>query len=184
MAIRACWTLEQATHYSSKTLPFAFVVAQECEEPYVDRETGEEKVRTRQYYALDDVETYLSVMDQIPHCHEVVYPRILTNTETPLQQGRIVFDIDVDSYLYKDQFVHDSFNHDLWDCISQTLMEYYEGVDMDKVIPIWFHTPYKNKLSLHLVLYGTYLCSDWVAQLQSFYRILFLVTAKHPKLKC
>ena len=58
------YTLDRAKKHKSKTKPFPFIIAHECDKQYRDKTTGEMAVKNREYFAFDDVETFLEIRGQ------------------------------------------------------------------------------------------------------------------------
>jgi hypothetical protein len=176
---RACSTryykLESAVQHRSQTRPFAFVIAHECKEPYTDAESGETRYRLRDYYAFDDVETYIKNILAFPHSHEVIYGRCGMK-----QEGRLIFDFDLTERLFvlpdgSLDFVSPTFREDVQRCILDTFETYYVGVDPSRLRFVWLRTPHPDKHSRHLIVDGALLTTDWVVQSQTFYALFRLV---------
>ena len=162
------YSLKQAKAHKSRTMPYAFVIAHECHEPYIDRE-GENKVRTRDFIAFDDVESFLAVRVSFPHSHEVIYDRF-----TSTQQGRLMFDFDFDEPWHglKPHFVPPDFQHQIEQLIVATFDTYYQDVDTSKFVFIWLISDVVEKWSKHLIVKHAFFADDWRDQTQVFYQLM------------
>src|SRR6185369_3934771 len=125
------YRLESALQHKSSTLPFPFVIAHECCNKYVD-EDGNEGIRTREYYAFDSVDHYLENKLKYPHAHEVIYARNGINEE-----GRLIFDFDIEDKLYKGDYVAPTFKKDVERAVRDTFKTYYKDVDIGKMRFVW-----------------------------------------------
>lgn len=171
---RRYYKLDSAIQHCSRTRPYAFVIAHECKEPFID-ETGAQQFRTREYFAFDDVGQYLAARLAFPHAHEVIYPR------GGAQEGRLIFDFDVEERHYRGvgaksgDFVAPSFQQDVERCVKDTFRRYYTGVDLSRLRFVWLQTPHAHKYSRHLIVNGALFSTDWVLQSQTFYPLFKLV---------
>ena len=168
------YRLENALQHPSRKLPYPFVIAHECKEAYTD-EDGVQQYRTREYYAFNDVEEYLSCKLAFPHAHEVIFSRCGMPHE-----GRLCFDFDIEDRKYpvpgsKPTFVAPTFQKDVERCVKDTFRLYYRGVDTTKMRFIWLETLYEHKYSRHLIVKGALLSSDWIIQSQTFYSLFKLI---------
>lgn len=175
IGVRKYFKLDQALEYRSRVAPFPFIIAHECWEPFFD-ENGVQQYREREYYAFEDVETFLDRRHHYPHSHEVVANR------GAHAQGRLVFDFDVEEKYWVNPdtkirtFVGPSFQADVEETIKKTLRRYYRDVDISRLRFVWLSSANPKKYSRHLIVNGVYFCNNWVAQLQTFYT-LFRLTA-------
>jgi len=168
------YKLETAIQYKSLTKPWPFVVAHECSEEYTDQD-GAKQLREREYFAFDDLESFEHVRAAYPHAHEVVFAR---NGFT--QEGRLVFDFDIDKLYYKitgrtPLFVSPSFEKDVEFCVYETFKIYYNNVDNTKLIFIWLATNHPDKYSQHLIVKHAVFTTDWTIQLYTFYALYALI---------
>lgn len=156
------FTLNSAKTYKSRTKPYPFLIAHECQD----------EQRSREYVAFDDVETFLQLRDSFPHAHEIVFDRI-----TEKQQGRLIFDFDFDEPWWgvKPHFVNPNFAADIERLICYTFQEFYNDVDCDKLQFIWLISDTTKKWSKHLIVKNVFFCEDWKNQLQTFYNLMLLI---------
>ena len=163
------YSLNHALSYKSKTKPYPFVIAHDCDEQYLDRSTQETRTRSRIFFAFDDVEQFLRARDDFPHSHEVVFNRF-----TDCQQGRLVFDFDFDKAWYglKPRFVCDNFEKMMEDLVVETFQRYYDNVDTNKFVFVWLVSDVIDKWSKHLIVKNAFFADDWKKQTQIFYQLL------------
>ena len=163
------YTLRQAKFHKSKIKPFPFVIAHECMEKYKDSATGEMRLKTREFFAFDDVEIYLEMRDEYPHAHEVIFDRF-----SDTQQGRLMFDFDFDEPWngVKPHFVPKDFQKDIERFIYLTFEKYYDNVDTKKFVFVWLISDVTKKWSKHLIVKNAFFAEDWKEQIQLFYQLL------------
>lgn len=167
----AYYTLNSALRYKSRTRPFAFIIAHECEELYRDKQNNI-MTRKRLFYAFDDVEHFLRNRQSFPHSHEVVYNRF-----TDKQQGRLVFDFDFDEPWagLKPNFVCHDFEDLVEKYIVKTFETYYVDVDVSLFEFIWLVSDVTDKWSKHLIVKNAFFADDWKVQSQVFYHLLMAI---------
>jgi len=172
---RRYYSLNEAKKYKSKTKPYPFIIAHECNIQYTDKTTGEIKVKDREFYAFDDVDQFLSNRYSYPHAHEVIYDRF-----TDKQQGRLMFDFDFEDPWYgvKPNFVAPGFERMIEDLVIQTFKEFYLEVYTSRLIFIWLISDVVNKWSKHLIVKNAYFCEDWKDQSQIFYHLMLGILAR------
>lgn len=166
------YTLNKALEFKSKTAPFPFIIAHECREEYFDNYSKETKVRTRDFVAFNDVETFQKHRGIFPHSHEVLFNRFGDNIYAKLQ-GRLIFDFDFDLYMYgQGEYVHPGFEKTIEELIIKTFNKYYVDVDVDKFLFVWLISDTDKKWSKHLIIKGAMFCEDWKTQIQIFYQLM------------
>lgn len=166
---RVYYTLQHAQQYKSKTRPYPFIVAHECHEEYFDRTLNDTRVRTRVFYAFDDVDQFLERRSSFPHSHEVVYNRF-----SEKQQGRLVFDFDFDKAWFgvKPRFVCDNFESMIEKLVLDTFQRFYSNVDTSKFVFVWLVSDVIDKWSKHLIVKNAFFADDWKIQTQCFYQLM------------
>lgn len=175
--------LNSAKRHKSKTRPFPFLIAHECHKPYKNRETGAEEVRTREYFAFDSAEDFISVRDEFPHAHEIIWDRLTAGK----QQGRLIFDFDFDEPWYgvRPYFVSPDFESIIEKLVVSTFTKFYEGVDTSRFVFIWLVSDLEQKWSKHLIVKNAFFCEDWKEQSLVFYNLMLALAEDNspfPKL--
>ena len=168
------YKLETALQYKSRNKPWPFVIAHECADQYTDVD-GVKKQREREYFAFDDLESFMQLRGGYPHSHEVIFAR---NGFT--QEGRLVFDFDIDQQYYKiggrpAMYVSPSFEKDVEYCVKLTFRTYYKDVNVDKLRFVWLATNHPDKFSEHLIVKNAVFSTDWTLQLYTFYVLYALI---------
>ena len=162
--------LDWAKKHQSRTKPVPFLIQHECLKKYRDRETGEWKDRTREFYAFDDIEAFIARRDRFPHAHEVIWDRYVSDK----QQGRLMFDFDFEEPWYgvKPHFVSPGFEKDIEGLILRTFEKYYMGIDVTRFVFVWLVSDVETKWSKHLIVKNAYFCDDWKVQSKIFYNLM------------
>lgn len=164
-----CYSLEQAKKFKSKTKPYPFIIAHECNETYLDKSTGQQVPRIRKFFVFDDIESFLSSKSNFPHSHEVIFNRF-----TPFQQGRLVFDFDFDTPWagINPHFVPKNFEASIELLVIETFKRFYINVDTDRFEFVWLISDTIDKWSKHLVVKNAFFSRDWKLQSQIFYNLM------------
>ncbi len=172
------YTLNQAKKHKSKTRPYPFIIAHECDKEFKNRSTNEMQTKTREYLVFDDVEQFQEVRSRFPHAHEVIWDRYVLGK----QQGRLMFDFDFNEPWYGciPKFVSPTFQQDIQDLIIKTFDTYYDDVDCSKFVFIWLISDIEIKWSKHLIVKNAYFSEDWKVQSQIFYSLMLGIAEETP----
>jgi hypothetical protein len=173
------YNLNSAKRHKSKTRPFPFLISHECNKPYKNRDTGVEEVKTREYFAFDSEEDFLTLRQDFPHSHEVIWDRLLPNK----QQGRLMFDFDFDEPWYgvRPYFVCPNFENIMENLVISTFHRFYDGVDTKRLIFVWLISDVEKKWSKHLIVKNAYFSEDWKEQSLVFYNLMLaIVEERNP----
>ena len=164
------YTLNQAKKHKSKTRPYPFIIAHECDRQYTDRTTGLPAVKNREFLVFDDVDTFIELREKYQHAHEVIWDRYIPDK----QQGRLIFDFDFDDAWYglAPKFVAPSFQGDIEALVLRTFEMYYVDVDCTRFIFVWLISDVDTKWSKHLIVKHAYFSDDWKTQSQIFYHLM------------
>ena len=164
------YTLNQAKKHKSRTRPYPFIIAHECNKPYRDKLTGEPQVKTREFFVFDDVDTFLQLRDRYQHAHEAIWDRYTPEK----QQGRLMFDFDFDEPWWgcKPKFVAPTFQVDVEKLVVRVFEKYYVNVDCSRFIFVWLVSDVDTKWSKHLIVKNAYFSDDWKSQSQVFYNLM------------
>lgn len=163
------YSLNAAKQYKSKTRAYPFIIAHECYKPYTNKKTGESAVKTREFFAFNDIEEFLANRNSFPYAHEVIFDRI-----SDKQQGRLVFDFDFDEPWHglAPTYVPPDFQQNIEKLIITTFDEYYLDVDTKRLTFVWLKSNTTTKWSKHLVVKNAYFGYDWKEQIQIFYNLM------------
>lgn len=162
------FNLNAAKAHKSATKPYPFLIAHECNDTFLNRKTGQVETRTREYYAFDSIDDFVSVRSKYPHAHEVIWDRLVPGK----QQGRLVFDFDFTERWYGVGFVPANFQSTIENLVCETFRRYYEGVDLNRLIFIWLISDVEKKWSKHLIVKNAHFCDDWKEQSLVFYNLM------------
>ena len=162
------YTLNSAKLHKSASRPYPFLVAHECNDTFLNRETNQLEARTREYYAFDSIDDFIQERDKYPHAHEIIFDRLVPGK----QQGRLVFDFDFTEMWYGINFVPRNFQSTIENLVCETFRRYYEGVDLSRLVFVWLISDVEKKWSKHLIVKNAHFCDDWKEQSLVFYNLL------------
>jgi len=130
-------------------------------------------VKNREYFAFDDIETYIELRERYPNAHEVIWNRYTQDK----QQGRLMFDFDFDDAWYgcKPKFVAPTFQSDVERLILETFATYYVGVDVKRFVFVWLISDVETKWSKHLIVKNAHFSDDWKMQTLIFYNLMLAI---------
>lgn len=168
-------TLAAALGYKSRTRPYPFIIAHECDEKYFDRETKDYKTRTRNFYAFDSIDDFLQDRGNYPHAHEVTFNRYAEH-----QQGRLVFDFDFEEPWFglKPKFVCPTFERDIETLVKDTFERFYIDVDASRFVFVWLVSDIEEKWSKHLIVKNAHFADNWKLQSKIFYQLMLGLVAE------
>uniref|UniRef100_A0A6C0CH55 Uncharacterized protein n=1 Tax=viral metagenome TaxID=1070528 RepID=A0A6C0CH55_9ZZZZ len=161
------FTLNSAKWHKSATRPYPFLIAHECNDVFLNRETNQQEIRKREYYAFDSIDVFIRERINYPHAHEVIWDRLTPGK----QQGRLVFDFDFTTFWYGINFVPNNFLSTIETLVCETFKRYYDGIDLSRLIFIWLISDVEKKWSKHLIVKNAHFCDDWKEQSLVFYNL-------------
>lgn len=163
------YNLEQALKHKTNSGTIPFLIAHEVQEPYKARD-GTEQLRTRVYYAFENIMEFQNVRNEYPHAHEIVWDRFISGK----QQGRLIFDFDFKEPWagIKPNFVPQDFEKKIEEMVILTFEKYYTNVDTSRFIFVWLVSDVTTKWSKHLIVKNAYFSTDWKIQSMVFYNLL------------
>lgn len=101
--------------------------------------------------------------------HEILLNHSVVKNK--LSHGRLVFDFDIDKkYGANNNFVPDTFEDDIEECVMATIMRYYRKVNLTIIEFVWSTSPNANKYSKHLTV-KNFCFSNWVEMCKLFYKL-------------
>jgi hypothetical protein len=169
------YTLQQATKHRTRSGLIPFVIAHEVREPYKDS-AGQEQMRTRVFYAFENLAEFERVRKDYPNAHEVIWDRYAADK----QQGRLIFDFDFDHPWagVKPNFVPKDFQTRIQEVVVKTFDTFYKDVDTSKFVWVWLISDTVEKWSKHLIVKHAFFSHDWKAQMSVFYNLFLSVAQK------
>lgn len=162
---RSRGNMESAYRCYSKTRQRPFVVATEIEDP------GEGP--TRKFLVFHDFNHFKAWYHKQsnPHIHEIIR---CAEEEEHRACGRLIFDFDLDKPMEGciDSFVPKEFEKVIQFVVGKTFANYYNDVDLSKLVPVWQETRYTHKFSMHLIVKNAFFSEYWPRQMKIFYQLM------------